>query len=533
MTDHLLETEVLIVGAGPVGLALALDLARRGVDFVVLEAGDGAVTHPKVSTVGPRAMELFRRWGVAERIRRAGWPGDHPLDVAWVTRVGGHELYRLARGTANSRPLPDHTPEPDQVCPAHWLNPLLLDRVGVHPAGRVRTLHRVDAVHHRDGGVVAAATHSRLGTVTVIEADHLVACDGAASPVRAMCGIPAPPRHVTRVFRNILFHAPTLRDQLGPRAAMVYFLMASPLLRYPLRAIDGVDLFNLVAGTDDGEDADPRSLVAEAIAFDTPVEVLSDQRWHLTHRVADRFRCGNVFLVGDAAHTLSPSGGHGLNLGVAGAANLGWKLAAELEGWAGESLLDSYEAECRPVALATLHEANTNLVRATRRSIPDDLHADTLAGRRARAAARRVLALGGAAREFDSPEAQLGFRYESGLIVPEEPPAPVEGQWRPRATPGSRAPHAWLRRGVSTLDLFGAGFTLLCFPGAYQTGPVERAFAHRRVPLEVVDCADPAVARLYERRYVLVRPDGHVAWRGDDAPTRPAALADAVRGARP
>ncbi len=535
MTDDALATDVLIVGAGPVGLALALDLGHRGVDFLVLEAGDGTVTHPKVSTVGPRSMELFRRWGVADRIRRAGWPGDHPLDVAWVTRVGGHELHRLARGTADSRPLPDHTPEHDRICPAHWLNPLLLDEVGVHPTGPVRTRHRLDDVVRRDGGVVAEATDLRDGTAIAVRARYLVACDGSASPVRGMCGIGAPPRHETKVFRNILFRAPLLRERMGDQAAMVYFLTASPSLRFPLRSIDGVSLYNLVVG--EGEDGDARSLVADAIAFDTPLDVLSDKRWYLTHRVADRFRCGDVFLVGDAAHTLSPSGGFGMSTGIAGAADLGWKLATSLAGWAGGGLLDSYEAERRPVAVASLEAANANLVRTMGRSTPVELHADTPEGGRARAETARLLANSGVDREFDAPDVHFGLRYESSTVVPDAVvpntgPAPTPDRWRPTTAPGSRAPHAWLRPGMSTLDLFGRGFVLLCFPEADRPEPVERAFAHRRVPLDVVRCADPAVAELYERRYVLVRPDGHVAWRGDDPPADPALLADTVRGAR-
>ncbi|GAA3868849.1 FAD-dependent oxidoreductase [Saccharothrix violaceirubra] len=528
-----MTTDVLIVGAGPVGLALALDLAHRGVDFTVLEAGDGTVRHPKVSTVGPRSMELFRRWGVAGRIHRAGWPGDHPLDVAWVTRVGGHELHRLRRGTADTRPVPDHTPEPDRICPAHWLTPLLLDEVGVHPKGPVLTRHRLDGVVRHADGVVAEVTDLDSGRTASIAARYLVACDGSASPVRELCGIGAPPRHETRVFRNILFRAPELRDGVGDSAAMVYFLMASPSLRFPLRSIDGAGLYNLVVGTGEGPEA--RSLVTDAIAFETPFEILSDKRWYLTHRVADRFRDGPVFLVGDAAHTLSPSGGFGLSTGIAGAADLGWKLAATLAGWAGGGLLDSYEAERRPVAAASLEAANANLVRTIDRSTPAGLDADTPEGARARAEVSRALAAGGVAREFDDPEVHFGLRYSSPLIVTEPDTGAAEsGPWHPAAVPGSRAPHAWLRPGVSTLDLFGRGFVLLCFPGADRPDTVARAFTHRGVPLEVMrcGCADPELAKLYERRYVLVRPDGHVAWRGDEPPADPLELVDTVRGAR-
>ncbi|MFE0024338.1 FAD-dependent monooxygenase [Amycolatopsis sp. NPDC059021] len=519
-----LQTDVLIVGGGPVGLALALDLRYRGVSVVLVEASDGEVSHPKVSTVGPRSMELFRRWGVAKKIRAAGWPGDYPLDVAWVTRVGGHEIYRLDRGTADSRPLPAHTPEPDQICPAHWLTPLLM-----REAGPVRTRCRLDGFSQDDDRVLASVTDLATETPLRIETRFMVACDGASSRVRTACGIGAPPRYETQVFRNILFRAPRLREQLGPRTAMVYFLLRSSELRFPLRCLDGRELYNLVVS---GEtDLDAASLVTSAIALDTPVETLSDGEWHLTHRVADRFRAGRVFLVGDAAHTLSPSGGFGMSTGICGAADLGWKLAAELGGWAGPRLLDSYHDERRPVAVDSLEEARVNLRRTMARELPGELDHDTPEGERARAEMARRLEDSGVRHEFDAPKVHFGYRYASPLVVPDGEP-PADGEWRQTTVPGSRAPHAWLAPGVSTLDLFGPGFTLLHFTGSDRLPGFERAFAERRVPLAVSRCADPAVAALYERPFVLVRPDGHVAWRGTAPPADPAELADRVRGAR-
>ncbi|WP_424216439.1 FAD-dependent monooxygenase (plasmid) [Streptomyces sp. BI20] len=550
MTGPEERTDVLIVGGGPVGMALALDLGRRGVPCVVADAGDGTVRHPKVSTIGPRSMEHFRRWGVADAVRAAGWPADHPLDVAWVTRVGGHELYRHRRGTAASRPAFAHTPEPDQMCPAHWLNPVLTRAVGVHPDGPLRLRTTVDAVGQDpgpEGGVTARLTDHATGTVRTLRARYLVACDGAGSPIRAACGIGAPARHRPRVFRNILFRAPELRERLGDRAALVHFLMLSELLRFPLRALDGKELYNLVVGVDDGTGAgraalpDALTLIRSALAVDTPVELLGDGEWHLTHRVADRYREGRILLAGDAAHTLSPSGGFGLNTGIGDAADLGWKLAATLAGWAGPGLLDAYDTERRPIAVASLEEAHANLRRTTGRTLPAALHEDGPEGDRARAETGRRLAASGAWREFDAPHIHFGLRYRSPLIV-EDPEVPVrEGppdeDWRPGSEPGYRAGHAWWDpdRSVSVLDLFGEGFALLAL-GAPDAEPdrladLRRAFAARGVPLRVRAGGDPAVAKLYERAWVLVRPDGHVAWRGDHLPTTPGTLADTVRGA--
>jgi flavin-dependent monooxygenase StaC len=536
MTGSYHETDVLIVGGGPVGMALALDLRYRGVSHMVIDAGDGAVLHPKVSTIGPRSMEHFRRWGVAHKIRDAGWPGDYPLDIAWVTQVGGHEIYRFTRGTSYTRPPYVHTPEPDQVCPAHWLNPLLMTAVGTDPGGPMRMRCRLDSFVQNEDGVVATVSDLTDGAVITVAAQFLVACDGTSSPVRKACGIASPARHDTQVFRNILFRAPRLREQLverGHRNALVYFLMLSSSLRFPLRALDGNDLYNLVVAADAGASSEweALSLVSDAIAFDTPLELLSDSEWRLTHRVADRYRCGRVFLAGDAAHTLSPSGGFGMNTGIGDVADLGWKLAAELAGWGGPKLLDSYEVERRPVALNSLEAANVNLRRTMDRELPPELHRNTSEGERARAAMAERLAASGARREFDAPEVHFGFHYASPIVVSEGEPIRVSPDWRPNSEPGSRAAHAWLRPGVSTLDLFGRGFSLLCFTESDRLNGFEPAFADRRVPLETTVCGDPQIAALYQRPFVLVRPDGHVAWRGDALPADPGLLVDTVRGA--
>ncbi|OIK00787.1 FAD-binding monooxygenase [Streptomyces sp. MUSC 14] len=531
------RTDVLIVGGGPVGMALALDLAYRGIDCLVIDAGDGQVRHPKVSTIGPRSMELFRRWGVADAVRGAGWPADHPLDIAWVTRVGGHEVYRYRRGTAGNRPAFTHTPEPDQMCPAHWLNPVLTKAVGVHPDGPLRLRTTVDRVRQTDDHVEADLTDHATGSTGTVRARYLVACDGASSPIRRACGIDAPARHRTQVFRNILFRAPELNERLGDRAALVYFLMLSSTLRFPMRSLNGSDLYNLVVAADGTADrGDPVTLIRDVLAFDTPVELLSDGEWQLTHRVADRYRAGRVFLAGDAAHTLSPSGGFGLNTGIGDAADLGWKLAAALNGWAGQLLLDTYDAERRPIAVASLAEAHVNLQRTLRRQVPPEIHLDGPEGELARSHAARVLEDSGAQREFDAPEIHFGLRYRSPAII-EDPRVPVRRgkpgpDWRPGSEPGYRAAHTWWDATTSTLDLFGRGFALLCFAGAGRLPDVERAFAGRGVPLTVHAGAGGAAAALYERSFVLVRPDGHVAWRGDRLPDDPAAFVDTVRGDR-
>ncbi|GAA1933093.1 FAD-dependent monooxygenase [Kitasatospora viridis] len=527
-THEAYQTDVLIVGAGPVGLALALDLGYRGVDCLVIDASDGAVNHPKVGTVGPRSMELMRRWGLAERVRAAGWPGDHPLDIAWVTALGGHEIHRLDFGTADTRTAPPYTPEPEQVCPQHWLMPLLAGAVGSHPAGPLRRRVRLDSFTEEGDRVRATATDLRGGGKVAITARYLVGSDGASSTVRKHLGVDSPQYFTTRVFRNILFRAPRLREQLGDRAALVFFLTQPPGLRYPLRSMDGRELYRLTVAQD--SPAPALDLVRSAIALDTPLELLSENVWHLTHRVAERFRQSRVLLLGDAAHTLSPSGGFGMNTGLADAADLGWKLAGELAGWAGPGLLDSYDTERRPVAERSLTEANRNLRRTLARELPPELVLDSPAGERARRRLAEGLAGSEVRGEFDAPDVHFGYRYASPLIVPdpaahehEHEPAGPAADWRTVPLPGARAPHAWLPGGESVLDHYGPGYTMVAQETVELDGTA-RAFAERRIPFQALH------TEVYPSRYVLVRPDGHVAWRGDRLPADPGALADTVRG---
>jgi 2-polyprenyl-6-methoxyphenol hydroxylase-like FAD-dependent oxidoreductase len=529
-----MHTEVLIVGGGPVGLATALELSVQGVDCVLVDQTDGTVADPKVSTLSPRTMELCRRWGIAQRIRDAGWPVEHTRDVAWVTQVGGHEILRVSFPPYAQQTPPEYTPEPEQVCPQSWFQPIFLDAVRARLRHKVLLRHRLEGFEQvGNGGVRARVRALPDGGEHILEAHYLVACDGAGSSIRKQLNVKAPSIHSTREFQSILFRAPRLAEQMGERHAMVYFLV-HPALREPLRAVDGRGLYRLIvnsqsntSGSWDAEDA-----VRAALAFDTPFEVLSTSMWHLTHRVAERFRVDSVFLAGDAAHTLSPSGGFGMNTGIADAADLAWKLAAALRGWGGLAILDSYEAERRPIALRNLEQANLNLQRSLERTVPPFILEDSARGRAIRQDMAEGMRRAGVEREFDAPGVHLGHRYASALIVAAgDPPDPDPFAWQPTSYPGCRAPHAWVAERRSTLDLFGPGFTLLDFAGDYRgLHGLRQACAARGVPLRVVHVADPAVAALYECALVLVRPDGHVAWRGDAVPDEPLLLVDWVRG---
>lgn len=527
-----MKTDVLIVGGGPVGLAIAVELRYQGIDCIVIEQTDGVVVDPKVSTVGPRSMEFCRRWGIAEQIRNAGWSKNHTLDIAWVTSVGGHEIYRVNFPCYAERAQPDYTPETEQVCPQNWFAPIFLNNLGEYPDGAIRLRSRLDSFTQTDAGVIAQVTNLEKETQETIHARYLVASDGARSTVRKICGVNAPTFHPTQVFQSVVFKAPELATVMGKKHAMVYYLV-NPIIQEPLRAVDGHSLYRLILKPrEDGQMRDATEAIQAAISIDTPFEIVSNVEWRLTHRIADNFRVGNIFFIGDSAHTLSPSGGFGMNTGIGDAVDLGWKLAATIKGWGGDSLLDTYETERRPIAVRNLQQANANLERTQKRAIPPVIMSDSPEGEEIRSSMALGMERSNVKREFDAPGVHFGYRYESSVIIPDgTPPSDDPFEWQQSSYPGDRAPHAWLEPGKSTLDLFGQKFVLMCFDSPQGVDTLEKVCQQKQVPFTSQYINNPEIAKLYDRPYVLVRPDGHVAWRGDTLPEDAEALIDRVRGA--
>ncbi len=532
MNTSAIATDVLIVGGGPVGLALLLELRYQGIDCILIEQSDGSVNDPKVSTLGTRTMELCRRWGIARSIREVGFPNDHTQDIAWVTAVGGHEIFRVAFPASNARSQPSYTPEPDQVCPQNNFTPVFLNALQQDLTQPLRLNCRLDRFEQSDTGITAQVTLNNQHEE--IRAKYLVACDGARSSIRQACGVQSQKYHETTTFQSLVFYAPQLAEQLSDRNAMVFYLV-NPTLQEPLRAVDGKGQYRLILKPDaDGQLRDPQAAIRAALAIETPIEIISNVPWRLSHRVVEQYRQGRIFFAGDAAHTLSPSGGFGMNTGIGDALDLGWKLAATLKGWAGEKLLDTYETERRPIAVRNLEEANANLQRTQNRVIPPAILSDSPAGEQIRQQMAIGMERSNVRREFDAPGVHLGFRYQSPVIVPEaDPPTDNPYDWTQTSYPGCRAPHAWLAPGESTLDLFGQGFVLLSFQTDLDCDRFQSVYQKRGIPLTVHTIDRPEIAELYERSLVLVRPDGHVAWRGDQLPENLEQLIDQIRGAMP
>ena len=532
-----MQTDVLIVGGGPVGLALAADLGSRGISAVLVEKGDGTIFHPRANTVNSRTMEFCRRWGIADAVRESGAPPDFPPDIVYMTTLQGFEIARIERPTHGGRqPLP-HTPERSQRCNQLWFDPILRNLAASFPTITLRYRTRLDGFAQDADGVSAELTDLATGATSTITARYLVAACGGASPVPKALGVRMEGKPVLSYHLNLYLKIPELWTHHDKGRAAFYMFVGGMGRDATLIELNGRDLWRLGLASNStrltADQVDVPSLVARLLGPDIPYEVISALPWTCRSIVADRWQDGRVFLAGDAVHQHGPAGGFGMNTGLGDAVDLGWKLAAMVQGWGGPSLLDSYEPERRPVAQRNVTEATDNMLQFVDAEqlvgIADDTPEGTALRRRVGDEIRRTKT-----KQFVSDGIALGYRYDhSPIVVPDGTPAPVDTsmQYVPTSRPGSRAPHGFLPDGRSTLDLFGAGFTLLAFDA--DPAPIAAAASRRGVPLATIAIDNPAIAALYQRRLVLVRPDGHVAWRGDWTPSDPLAMIDHVRGAAP
>jgi 2-polyprenyl-6-methoxyphenol hydroxylase-like FAD-dependent oxidoreductase len=532
------ETPILVVGGGPVGLALASDLGVRGMACLLIEQGEGLPDHPRATALNSRSMEFMRRWGVAEAVHAAAAPDDFPHTALYCTTLTGYEIARIERPGHGGRKPIGHSPERPQRCNQLFLDPILtrlaesLDKVELRHRCRLESVMEV-------GDHVVATVHDHANDRKFqIGAEYVVDCSGGRSVIRPALGIEMSGSAYTGYFLSIFVQAPELwKHHAMGKAALVTFVDARGLWRN-LVSLDGHELYRFgVSGKtyyDAPEEVDAEGLFREVVGKDVPHQILSVRRWMARNVVADRYRHGRIFLAGDAAHLNHPAAGLGLNTGLGDAVDLGWKLCAMLSGWGVARLLDSYEPERRPVGLRNIGHADISHASEREQPTHPEIAMDTAAGAEARRTMGEVLTRVQTSRVITDGLA-LGYQYAPSPIVCSDGTAPLPSsisEYRPTTFPGSRAPHAWLSDGRSTIDLFGDGFTLLRFGAAApQPSALERAFAQRRVPSKTVSIADPAIGILYERALVLVRPDGHVAWRSDEAPADPLAVVDRVRGA--
>jgi 2-polyprenyl-6-methoxyphenol hydroxylase-like FAD-dependent oxidoreductase len=530
------RTQVAIVGGGPSGLILAIELGRRGVPCVLLEEDAGPPTLPKANATTSRTMEHYRRLGFAAEIRALGLPEDYPQDIAYFTRYTGYELARLpglsrreaieAREGADSR-WP--TPEPLHRVQQMYIEAILKKQAERWPAADVRFGWRATGVDRRAEAVRVSAEEVATGKTERVTADYVVGCDGPRSLVRSALGAGYEGlSHEERDFMGGRMLAVYIRSSAfydavrAPRAWQYWAVNREQ--RALMNAIDGKELWVLHVQLP-REGAYPASYAREALVRATggefAFEILGIAEWTAGFTlVAERFSSGRAFIAGDAAHLFTPTGGQGYNTSVDDAANLGWKLAATCRGWGGPGLLATYEAERKPIALRNTRFARAMAESIGRVALPPELEDGSEAGRRARTALGERL-LRHAATEFDIPGIHLGGFYgESPIVISDGTPPPADDwhRYTPSAVPGARAPHVWLEDGVSIFDRFGRDFTLLRFDPALDVRAIETAARRRGMPLAVVDVASREARDLYARDLALVRPDHHVAWRGNALP---------------
>ncbi|HSV84231.1 MAG TPA: FAD-dependent monooxygenase, partial [Ramlibacter sp.] len=419
----------LIVGAGPVGLGMAIELGWRGIAAVVVERGDGSIEHPRTGLIAVRTMEILRRWGLAQAIRDCGFPDDYELSMVFCTSLNGLLLDKEPYPSMRDTPTPPQTPEKKQRCPQLWMQPILAAAAAKDPRIQIRYQHRFDGFSQDADGVTSRLVDLRSGEALEVRSDYVVACDGATSEVRGQLGI-GMPRRLLSYSVNILIRAPGLLQQHRMGPAERYLFVGPEGTWGNMTVVDADSTWRLtVLGSEQKLDLasfDARQWVRRALGSDAiEFEILSVQPWQRSESLAERFGDGRVLLARDAVHTMSPTGGMGMNTGMQDVFDLGWKLEGALRGWAGPGLLDSYGLERKPVGARNIGFSTQNF--NAWRDVPDTraVCEATEEGARVRAKVGRQLRESTRV-EWESLGLQIGHRYEGSPICVADgtPPTP-------------------------------------------------------------------------------------------------------------
>jgi 2-polyprenyl-6-methoxyphenol hydroxylase-like FAD-dependent oxidoreductase len=534
--EGIVNTQVIIVGAGPVGLTLAIDLGRRGVRCILLEQKDAPQFLPKMERCNARTMEIYRRLGVAKEIRDAGFPHDVPMDVFIVTSLVEPPLLHLpypsvAQAQAEIAACADGSMplEPYQLISQYTLEPLLKSVAETLPTVDLRYGHEFISFEQDAAGVCA---HIKCGDSTIeLSAHYLVGCDGGSSNVRRQLGIGLQGEANLLQLRQALYRCDDLFERI-PIGKGRHYHVADAHSTF-LIVQDSTRHFTLHSVVD--SDDDMKTMFEQTVAMPVNYEMLSCAPWRQNLLLAESYGHKRVFLAGDAVHLVIPTGGLGMNSGVGDAVDLSWKLAATLKGWGGPALLASYEIERRQIGARNVEASRyaSRGRRAWRAAYKPNIRDRTPEGAAIRANLSRIADV----EQRKSNEmigAELGYRYaESPIIFPEAGDAPESDfmKYVPTSWPGARLPHVWLADGTAMHDRIGDGYTLLCLRGARANTPaLAQAFASFAAPFSVVEIDEERPRDVYGYDLLLLRPDLHVVWRGNSLPDDPAKLAALATG---
>ena len=535
-----MTTEVLVVGAGPVGLTLAVDLGRRGVGCALIEKKPAPEFLPKMERCNARTMEIFRRMGLADRIRTAGLDRNVPMDVYVALAMNEPLLLRLpypsvAEAQAQTAACNDGSMprEPYQLISQYTLEPLLKSAAERLASVTVRYGHEFVCLA-QDGTGATAAVRGPDGRTIEIHAKFIVGCDGGSSAVRRQLGIQLRGEANLLRLHQALYHAPDLFDRIpigdGPGKGRHYHIADAQSTFLIMQ--DSTKHWTLHAVVEKPEEM--AAQFERTIGVPVPYEMLYVGEWKQHLLLADHYGAGRVFLAGDSVHLVIPTGGLGMNTGVGDAIDLSWKLHGTLRGWGGPQLLPSYEIERRQVGDRNVGASRyASLGRRTWRSqYRPDIRDATAAGRTTRDNLARVADVE-QRKTNEMIGAELGYRYVGSPIICEEPGGPEHlfRDYVPTTWPGARLPHVWVERGRSTHDVIPDGYTLLKLGrSTADTSDLEKAMRALHAPFEVLAIDAQAPRDVYGYDLILLRPDLHVGWRGNTAPSDPAQVAAVVTG---
>ncbi len=537
-----MQSEVLIVGAGPTGLTLAIDLGRRGVRVTLIEQKERPAFLPKMERVNARSMEIYRRMGLAARIRAAGLRADCPMDVYIVLALNAPPLLHLpypsvAQAQAETRGTNDGSLplEPYQLISQYTLEPLLKSVAESMPDVTVRFSCEFLSLRQDEAGVTARLRNAE-GRVEELRAAYLVGCDGGGSTVRKELGIRLAGEGNLMSLRQALYRCDELFERLpignGPGKGRHYHVADDKATQLIMQ--DSTQHWTLHSVVDSDEAMNRQW--EKTIGVPVKYEMLSCAPWRQNLLLAERYGEDRVFLAGDAAHLVIPTGGLGMNSGVGDATDLSWKLAAVLRGWGGPDLLRSYEIERRQVGERNVGASRYATLgrRKWRAMWRPDIDEATPAG----AATRRNLAAVADIEQRKSNEmigAELGYRYVDSPIIVDVPGGPEHlfRSYEPTTWPGARLPHVWLDDGTPMQDRIPDGYTILKLGRTTaDTSALARALQQRGAPVTALDVPDRIARDVYGYDLILLRPDMHVVWRGQSAPDNAAEIAAIATGHR-